>query len=47
MTAETAPALEVRLLQLALGGEPLLRDLHLRVPAGAVHTVMGPSGCGK
>ncbi|MFZ9509549.1 MAG: ATP-binding cassette domain-containing protein [Burkholderiaceae bacterium] len=33
--------------ELSLGSRMLLRDLHIEVPAGAIHTVMGDSGSGK
>lgn len=39
--------LELDLRRLALAGRTLVADLHIRVPAGTVHTVMGPSGSGK
>jgi iron complex transport system ATP-binding protein len=29
------------------GGEPVLRDLSLDVPAGRVTSIVGPNGCGK
>ena len=40
-------SLVVDVKQLALDGRTLVRDLHIEVPAGAVHTVMGDSGSGK
>jgi putative thiamine transport system ATP-binding protein len=40
-------SLQLRVEQLALGRRVLMRSLALDVPAGAVHTVMGPSGSGK
>jgi putative thiamine transport system ATP-binding protein len=40
-------SLRLELRQLAIGGNVLLRDLHLDMPAGVVHTLMGPSGSGK
>ncbi len=39
--------LEVQVRALAVAGRRLLHDLRLCVPAGAVHTLMGESGCGK
>lgn len=40
-------SLEIVLKQLSTPGATLVRDLHLRVPNGAIHTVMGASGSGK
>lgn len=40
-------SLELRVNHLRVVGRPLLRDLSILVPAGAVHTVMGASGSGK
>ncbi|MDO8449256.1 MAG: ATP-binding cassette domain-containing protein [Rhodoferax sp.] len=40
-------SLEIVLKQLSTPGVTLVRDLHLRVPNGAIHTVMGASGSGK
>lgn len=40
-------SLVVDVQQLALGDRALVRELHIAVPAGAVHTVMGDSGSGK
>jgi putative thiamine transport system ATP-binding protein len=40
-------SLAVEIDELALAGQPLLRDLRIAVPPGVAHTVMGPSGCGK
>ena len=39
--------LEVRDLDVTLGGAPVLRDVSLDLPAGEVLAVLGPSGCGK
>ncbi|WP_374668395.1 ATP-binding cassette domain-containing protein [Ramlibacter sp.] len=39
--------LHISARSLAVAGRVLLRDLTLHVPRGAVHTVMGESGCGK
>ncbi len=39
--------LEVRVRTLQTATHVLVRDLHLRVPAGVIHTVMGASGSGK
>jgi putative thiamine transport system ATP-binding protein len=45
----TAPhqLLEIRLRKLRIPSGTLLENIALDVPAGAVHTVMGPSGSGK
>ena len=40
-------AIEVTGLSVAYGNAPVLRDLDLTVPDGAVTAVLGPSGCGK
>ena len=40
-------SLQLRLQSLGLAGRLLMEDLSLDVPAGAVHTVTGPSGSGK
>ncbi len=40
-------ALEARSLSYALGGRPLLSDIHLRLPAGRVSALLGPNGAGK
>ena len=40
-------SLQIRLAQLSTPNACLLRDLHLDVAPGVVHTVMGPSGSGK
>jgi putative thiamine transport system ATP-binding protein len=39
--------LEVNIRRLAVDGQHLCGPLHLAVPAGVVHTVMGASGSGK
>ncbi len=40
-------ALEIHLRRLSAPGRVMLQDLHLRVPSGTIHTVMGASGSGK
>lgn len=42
-----APILEIRSLSVALGGNEILRDLSLTLPAGKILTLLGPSGSGK
>ena len=40
-------ALDEHVRRLALGSHALITDLRLSIPAGAIHTLMGPSGSGK
>ncbi|MGE0331278.1 MAG: ATP-binding cassette domain-containing protein [Ramlibacter sp.] len=40
-------SLQLNVTRLALGEATLVQDLHLEVPPGVVHTVMGDSGSGK
>ena len=39
--------LEVDGLYASVNGEPILKDLSLRVEAGEIHAIMGPNGSGK
>ena len=39
--------LEVDSLHASVNGEPILKDLSLRVEAGEIHAIMGPNGSGK
>ncbi len=43
----TAPAVEVRQVSKAFGGQFVLRDIDLYLEAGCVTALMGPSGIGK
>ncbi len=53
MTAAVAPSapsaegLQLVVYRLAIGAATLVANLHLHVPSGVVHTVMGASGSGK
>ena len=38
---------EFRHLTFSYGGEPVLRSIDLKVPAGATVAIVGPTGCGK
>ena len=39
--------LKVDGLHASVNGEPILKDLSLRVEAGEIHAIMGPNGSGK
>lgn len=41
------PRLAAERLTLGYGGAPVLHELDLAIPAGAVTAVVGPNGCGK
>ena len=45
--APTTPLLEVRDLEVAVGGKPILQGLTLDVGAGETHAIMGRNGSGK
>jgi Fe-S cluster assembly ATP-binding protein len=45
--AGSAPMLEVRDLQVQVGGQQVLKGVSLSVRAGEVHAIMGPNGSGK
>ena len=40
-------SLDIHIRHLGTSARTLLRDMHLSVPAGAIHTLMGASGSGK
>ncbi|MBP6765831.1 MAG: ATP-binding cassette domain-containing protein, partial [Rubrivivax sp.] len=40
-------SMEVHVRSLKVAGRELIAGLHLAVPGGQVHTLMGDSGCGK
>ena len=46
-TANLAPAFELTHLHAQLGGAPVLRDIHLRLPARCWTSIVGPNGAGK
>ena len=40
-------SLEIKNLNVSIGGKQILKDLALSVPKGEVHAIMGPNGTGK
>lgn len=40
-------SLDIQLIQLSSPSHVLLKNLHLTIPSGVIHTVMGASGAGK
>lgn len=47
MNAEPPPRIELRDVELAFGSFVLMRDVHARIPAGEIFSIIGGSGCGK
>lgn len=47
MKTRTDPVLSAEGLTLGYGGEPIVRDLDLRVDEGEFVVIVGPNGCGK
>ena len=45
--ADIRPQLDVQHLSLSIGGQPILRDVSLRIPNNKITCIIGPSGCGK
>lgn len=43
----TAPLLDIRNVEAGYGGQKVLRDVSLEVPAGSLVTLIGPNGHGK
>ncbi|WP_374224054.1 ABC transporter ATP-binding protein [Nocardiopsis sp. MG754419] len=47
MNGESTPVLSAEALTLGYGGDPIVRDLDLRVEEGEFVVIVGPNGCGK
>lgn len=45
--AQAHPQLEVQDLNLSINGQPILRNIALRIPQNKITCIIGPSGCGK
>jgi zinc transport system ATP-binding protein len=41
------PLVRIENLNVTLGGQPILRDVNLSLPAGGLHALIGPNGAGK
>ena len=39
--------LEIKSLEVAIDGKPILKGLDLIIRAGEIHAIMGPNGAGK
>lgn len=46
-TPLTSVSLSIQHVNLVLGGKPILKDIHLTIPAGEHLGIIGPSGAGK
>ncbi len=44
---EQSGRIRVRNLNLAIGNQPILKNVNLDLPAGQITAIIGPSGCGK
>ncbi|PPJ26026.1 multidrug ABC transporter ATP-binding protein [Nocardia nova] len=44
---DSSPAITVEHLRVRRGGQEVLHDISLTVPAGSITGLLGPSGCGK
>jgi len=44
---QSAPIVDIRNLDYAIGGRPIFAGLDIQIPRGKITAVMGPSGTGK